>query len=266
MSFDFFNVSHLAFGSKLTKAFRQLERELEDAESIVGTYIQDISYLGSYVNRNYKVPFPKSGDSPVRIDEFFDLVDDRTMILKLQFLDGVLSVKIATFDRDTQRFSISEGNTELKEGYALFTPSISNSSPFSVITFEEEEQTGKTVLFKYRVNSQDIIELSEVNERFFRITCDMLAQINSFSWGEAIKLPYTAKGYEAILVTGDTKAYQYDRTKIEIKVNGRAVYDAGGSAPNENQYSFPIYLKPKDVLSIGAGTYTTARRINYKYL
>lgn len=58
MTFDFFNTSNLAFGSKLTKAFNQLDRLCNEAEENIAKFLNQQSIFRDYVHRNYQVPVP----------------------------------------------------------------------------------------------------------------------------------------------------------------------------------------------------------------
>ena len=58
MPFDFFNLSNLAFGNKLTVAFTQLERLVREASEHIGILIQDLRAYSKYLNRNYIIPEP----------------------------------------------------------------------------------------------------------------------------------------------------------------------------------------------------------------
>ena len=88
MPFNYFNPSHLAFGSKLTRAFRQLESLTDDVENLIENYSDNLRFFFQYVNRNYRIPFPVSGDSPAQVDQLFDLINDEINIRELEFYDG----------------------------------------------------------------------------------------------------------------------------------------------------------------------------------
>ena len=63
MAFDFFNTSNLAFGAKLTRAFKQLNDLLDAAEEHLTVVYGDLYIYGEYIDRNYLVPVPNRPDA-----------------------------------------------------------------------------------------------------------------------------------------------------------------------------------------------------------
>ena len=56
MTFNFFNTSRLAFGSKLTAAFKQLNNMMDNSLEAVDRALSDLDYYQQYINKNYRFP------------------------------------------------------------------------------------------------------------------------------------------------------------------------------------------------------------------
>ena len=257
MPFNYFNPSHLAFGSKLTRAFRQLESLTDDVENLIENYSDNLRFFFQYVNRNYRIPFPVSGDSPAQVDQLFDLINDEINIRELEFYDGKLHVAINYFNRGTNRFTIASGETELKTGYAYMKESISNSNPTQTITFSETESNSSGILlFKYSVDSENRVNIANIDYTLLKFKAGGIKHIRSMRIGDEVTLPYTASNYEAILVTGKLV---HDGLSVSFSTDKGKVVEGGGSTIK--MYGV-AYLKPNEVLK--GSTYDKAYKIIYK--
>lgn len=257
MPFDYFNPSHLAFGSKLTRAFRQLEKMCIDAENNVNKFIADVAYLGQYINRNYRIPAPTSAGSPVRTDEIFDVLNDEIIIKQIEYKDGIFNVGINYFNRGTDRFTIGQGSTDLKEGYAYVKESVSNTNPTQEIKFTDDEfSVHGLYLFKYRIDNSDNINLTVGNDTILKIDPLGVNHINNMAIGSRVTPPYTATDYEAILVLGvNTNSSQ--RYSYKIKLDDKEIISRGAT---EKMYHV-VYMKPDQKLT--ADYYDKAYKIIY---
>lgn len=258
MSFEYFNTSHLAFGSKLTRAFRQLEKMFNDANENISIYIQNLDVIGEYVNRNYRCPFPTKPDMAVRCSELFDLINDEYVIKEAEYKDGTLKIALNTFDRDTNRMNIISGSTDLREGYAYYHPSISNTNPASIIEFTQEQDSAKGLcLFKYRVDDNNFINIIDGSSDVIDFKIGNMDKINSISLGNNITLPYTATDYCCVAVFG-VKTY-YWGTSFSVQLNGETIAESNGDGHKNTCF---VYLKPNDVLN--ASVYSYAKLVNYR--
>lgn len=244
MPFEYFNNSHLAFGSKLTKAFRQLEKLCNDSERNMQSFAEIINYLGQYRNRNYRVAIPNSPDDAVRSDEIFDLVNDEIIIKDLSFKDNKLNMAVNYFDRSTYRFTIGQGSTDLKEGYAFMSKSVSNSNPTSEIQFVSDKSKGNgMLLLRYRVDASNNINIVYDEDALLTFKRGGIKHIRNLTLGEQITLPYTATDYEAILVEG---IMAFDGPSVNIGTEGESIrIQTGGT--NLKRYAM-VYLKPGETL------------------
>lgn len=256
MSFDYFNTSHLAFGSKLTRAFRQLEKMCNDAELTIGRYTDDVSYLGEYINKNYRAPFPMDASNPVRADEILDVINDEIIIKEISYKDETLTVSLNYFNRVNNRFTIGKGSTTLKEGFAFMPNSVSNMNPTSEIKFVQNQAQGAgKQLFKFRVDSMGNINIVYHPDSIVKFTAGSINHINNIAVGEEVSLPYTATDYEAILVVSKLIDWGNNFTTT---INGKTMMSSNGYT---HQNYFMAYLKPNDKLE--ASHYNKAYKLIY---
>lgn len=261
MSFDYFNTSHLAFGSKLTKAFRQLEKLCSSAEDNLGVLFSDLEIYNQFISRNYRVPNPAGReDAPVRSNEIFNVIGTQSFAIKELTFDGTtLTVKLNLFNGRTNRITVSEGETEIKEGFACVEEAISNSSMDKPITFVENLEDAKgIILFKYRIDEANNINIdaSDINSVLYSNIAgyDHITKVNL---GSGVSSGYTASDYEVILVRGTNENSGNGKPKLEVKVNNTThTYVTGRDV---RKYCI-VYLKPKDKLT---GSFDRAWKVIY---
>lgn len=259
MPFDYFNVSHLAFGSKLTRAFRQLEKLCSDAESNINIYLNDLEYLGQFINRNYRVPAPNSPDSPVRAREIFDVFDDETVIKDISYNNGIFTVSLIYFNRGTDRFTVGQGSTTKKKGYACLKQSVSNMNPVNEITFVEDVMDVKgLLLFAYRIDGNGNVNIITDTVTALKMKPLGINHINHLAIGQKISLPYTAKDYEVILILGK-RTNSNQRYSVDITLDGKRVTYMGAT---EKGY-YVVYMKPEQQLK--ASQYDEAYKLIYSH-
>lgn len=83
MSYDFFNTSNLAFGAKITSAFRQLFASTEQARDNIQSVLDRQAIYSDYLFKNYIVGQPTTKTNPCRTNEILNLVKDLGFIKKL---------------------------------------------------------------------------------------------------------------------------------------------------------------------------------------
>lgn len=247
MSFDFFNTSHLAFGSKLTRAFRLLESIANDAEEHISNLEPVFEYYKQYVSRNYRVPVPQEETNAVQAGQLYDLINDDIIIKELKHENNSLSVALCRINRDTDRITVATGTTDLKEGYAYFKPSVSNSNFESSIEFKEDETTGAGELaFKFRIDNQNKINIDLSKNCIIPVIPKDAGHLESATLQQIGRTNYTATDYEAIVAIGNVPQIGFqNQSGLRVKVNGEWVtYNV-----NRNYAPYTcIYLKPGDVL------------------
>lgn len=254
MSFDFFNTSHLAFGSKLTYAFNELEKQLSIAENKVEKIREYLEIINQYSGRNYRVPQPDSAESPVRTNELFDIFNDKKASIQYFYYDNStqsLNLKVLLYDQNNNVMTMASGSTTLKEGYCYVKKAITNNSSNKTLTFVPEKDSKQgTLLFRYNIGSNNQINITEMGSDIQLEQGDECGY-SRMSKGSNITFPYTASGYECICVVG-----QNDNTNVTL--NGRTIAKGGGY--NMKRHVI-LYLKNGDVVS-GSGI-TSGFKINY---
>lgn len=249
MTFDFFNTSALAFGSKLTSAFNQLNNKLSMAQDNLQNILDAQDIFNQYLNRNYQVPVPTRPDSACRVDEAFEVVNNayspNFITIKKEETDdkNSLLVNLTFFNSNTNRITHATGETELLEGYAFVKETISATDPERTIRFSSLEgddkssntaQNGEILLFKFRIQD-DLIYLSNETS-YIEYTPYDFSQYTSLSIGDSVTLPYEAKGYECVAVRGALN-------NCSVKVNDTVVAAGNG---NQNFRQVILYLKKGD--------------------
>lgn len=257
MSFDYFNNSMLAFGTKITRAFRTLEKLHTEAEANVEQVVKDQEIFSEYIERNYQVARPTRDESPVRTDEVFDLLNDKEVyIRRLEYSNSKLRVDLVVFNRSNNRITQLSDTTDKKEGYVYFKSSLSNSKPIGSLKFEDDPYlTDSSLLFQYRIDSSNNINLIGDTSKLNLVPYDT-SQYRSMSKGTKLasnNSEYKAKDYEAVCVVGKTN-------KIIVNLNGNWIFGNKESMGYGSIRHCILYLKPDDVIT---GTYDRIFRINY---
>lgn len=256
MSFDFFNTSYLAFGSKLYAAFVTLENLVKEAEDNLKQVKSDQAIYDEYLNKNYQVPKPASSSAPCRVDELFDIVNDKPVyIRKLQYVDGVLSVDVGLFNRSNNRITRLIGSTGAKSGYCYYSSeAVSNTNPERELQFVDDISKVKgTVLFEYRIDSSNVINIIGSVSSLFLIPSD-ISPYTSMSLGERVATigSYTTQDYECLCIIGK-------ENDILVNLNGTTILK--GQGRNDVRHCI-VYAKKGATIS---GTYAEIYRINYNH-
>ena len=247
MSFEYFNNSHLAFGSKLTRAFKQLEKLMNDAEGNILSYVSDLDILGEYINRNYRAPKPTSATSAVRAAEIFDVINDSYYIKEVTYKDGIFRLAINYFNRNTNRFTIASGSTDIKEVYAYVRQSTSNSNPASEIIFSEKENNSSGYcIFKYRIDSKNFVNVDDKSSDILTLSIGDYNYENKISLGQAVSLPYTAIDDCCVLITGSFNGGNTGNYELTVKVDDDLYSKSRGKY---TRYFSIVYLKKGQKIS-----------------
>lgn len=254
MSFDFFNPSNLAFGSKLTAAFTQLNNLVDEAEINLEKVFEIQSIITKFDRKNYIVPKPSKPSAPCRTNEVFDLLNDVSVIINsIEYSSNKLRVNINLFDRTKNRMTRATGETTLKEGYCYVKQASSNAKPDKTLTFDSSTRVDAgELLFQYRVDEyNNIILIGDISH----LLCypgdgNIYRSISKGPNLDFVSGTYTAEDYECVCLLG----YRND---IRIELNGRVVLKGWGSICKRHCI---LYLKPGDKIS---GNIESGFRINY---
>lgn len=256
MSFDFFNTSYLAFGSKLYAAFATLENLVKEAEDNLKQVKSDQAIYDEYLNKNYQVPKPASASAPCRVNELFDIVNDKPIyIKKLQYTNGILSVNVNLFNRSNNRITKLTGSTGAKSGYCYYSAeAVSNTNPEREVKFVDDiSKVEGTVLFQYRIDSNNIVNIVGSVSNLFLIPTD-ISQYSDISLGTRVATigSYKAQDYECLCIIGK-------ENDILVKLDGTTILK--GQGRNTVRHCI-VYAKKGATIS---GTYSEIYRINYSH-
>ncbi len=158
MPFDFFNLSNLAFGNRLTMAFTQLSQLVKEASEHIEILVKDLRAYAQYLNRNYQIADPpeKAGDG-CRVNELYDIISERIIVKNMSYTLGELEIDCMIFNPETGRITNVKGYTTLKSGYCYFDYAVSNNSTVKQAIFyaDKPTNTNRTELFKFTANTTD---------------------------------------------------------------------------------------------------------------
>lgn len=257
MSFDFFNTSLLAFGSKLTSVFKTLNNSAQYAIDNLNIALSDLDYYNQYINRNYRVPTPTREGMAARTNEIFALIDESVLIKEMKVENNLFSVEITFFTTSTNRMTNAIGSTELKEGYAFVVPADSNNRATRNIRFSStsDERGSEILLFQFRIDSSNNIFLLGDLRTTLRLYPQDATQYTSLSKGSNITLPFTATEPTCLCLVGNTN-------NIEVVKNGTVLVKDGGETFHPQIRHCILYLKKGDVVT---GTISSGFKINYNY-
>lgn len=173
MAFDFFNTSYLAFGTKITRAFRNLAGLLDNTSDNISLLEAQLAYYNQYMNKNYKVPVPQSGDSPVQANQIYQVLKVKPIIIKTLKKYGENGLEVAiNYINDNNKITYAYGCTDIGNGYCYAKLSTSNNTPSTKIKFvdvtssddiEKMNNSSYIRLFKYKVQSNNDIILSNIS-------------------------------------------------------------------------------------------------------
>lgn len=256
MSFDFFNTSYLAFGSKLYAAFVTLENLVKEAENNFAQIKADQAIYDEYLNKNYQVSKPSKGTAPCRVNELFDIVNDKPIYIKrIDYVNNLFTVEIGLFNRSNNRITVLKGSTGAKSGYCYYTSeAVSNKNPNRELKFvESQSQVKGAILFQYRIDSSGVVNISGSVSNLYLIPSD-ISQYTNISLGERVATigSYKAQDYECLCIIGK-------ENDILVKLNGTTILKGQG---RNNVRHCIVYVKKGATIS---GTYSEIYRINYSH-
>lgn len=153
MPFDFFNLSNLAFGNKLTMAFTQLTRLANEAKDHIEILVRDLRIYAQYLNRNYQLTAPHKGSDGCRVNELYDIISEKVIVNDISYSAGRLYLDCIVFNPSIGRITKLRGDTTLTSGWCYFNYAISNSDTSRQANFYSDQNSLHGVeLFKFTVN------------------------------------------------------------------------------------------------------------------
>lgn len=255
VSFDFFNTSNLAFGAKLTRAFEQLNDLLNSAEEHLQMVYGDLIIYGDYLDRNYLVPVPNRPDAACQTNQAFDIINDEATVIKEFKYDTekeVLNVKLMRYNRVTNRMTIGEGTTTIKEGYCYIREAVSNNKPNLPVNFSRKlDASLGDIIYKYKVTENGIVQIDIQDEMMFLLKPSGSEHYTSVSFNKINnpKMPYeidSPRGFLAVqnapIITNGENYSAYFR----VHLNDKEMW--AGTLMGSGSY-VPMYLRAGDKIT-----------------
>ncbi len=197
MTFDFFNTSDLAFGGKLTSAFKQLFNKTEQAEDNIDSVLERQAIYSDYFFKNYIVGGPTNATQPCRTNEILNLIKNVNDAIDVNILfaaanstdDDILTINANVYDKTlniVSKITVSKnlgiedwgftGTVAQKIGimlsyYLFFIPADNNMSMITKcrLSRTKEPEEGEELLFKINIYpslTYSKFTLSYLNKRY----------------------------------------------------------------------------------------------------
>lgn len=256
MPFDFFNAGYLAFGNKLTNAFKNLASLLDVAQANVAEIINIMSTYTKYINKNYKVSTPQSPTEPVQCNQLYNILNNqKAHIIIAGSSTGTYPVITGgIYLSDGNKFSTFKVTLERDSGGIYITPSNSFNdftSTVEVVTLSESKTRTNNNPTVRKVNST-LIKLFDFE--YLKGSTDKYFVISDWNEGLNWQLYTMEEPYDWIKTSNnvDTSirgyyiynsgSYLGDHTFEAGISNDKKVYSAYFDNHRHMQYLFPLYL------------------------
>lgn len=268
MPFDFFNISHLAFGNKITAAFKSLASKLDECNVHISTLSEMISAYNMFSGTNYLVPIPDSGLDAVQGNQIYNILKIKPYIVKELSFDEencTITFKAIVINPSTNKITKIEGTSpaDLTKGFAYVTLNSSNDKIntakaiqfASLDRYDNFIETSSTqILFKYVIEtgSPKRVTLSALNQYIDLFPSNYDGHDNKCTL-TTISNNYTAQNYEIILgkMTWNDNARRTPMTvtlyKNESDSTGSIIrtFGPGNFAYySQSTQPFVVYIKP----------------------
>ena len=176
MTFDFFNTSDLAFGNKLTTAFKQLFNKREQAEDNIDSVLEKQAIYSDYFFKNYIVGEPTNATQPCRTNEILNLIKNINDAIDVNILftqdittdNDILTINANVYDKTLNIVSkitaskslgiddwgfngtVARRLGKMLSYYLFFVPADSNMSMITKCRLSETNnpEEGEELLFK----------------------------------------------------------------------------------------------------------------------
>lgn len=266
MAFDFFNTSNLAFGAKLTRAFKQLNDLLDAAEEHLTVVYGDLYIYGEYIDRNYLVPVPNRPDAACQTNQAYDIVNDEAVIIKSMKYDEDtgFTINIKRYNRVVNRMTNGTGTTNIKSGYCYLKEALSNNNPDIEVKFSREQNgTLGDLVFKYNISDAGVIQIDIQQDIMLTMKPSGSEHYASITFGkENLKntIPREITGNEAYIAIQNIEPETWGTFPPEFQVSIEG-YTDGWNVSGDNQQCtwkgtsggsgsyVPFYLRKGDKIS-----------------
>lgn len=273
MTYDYFNTSYLAFGDKLKKAFKSLGGLLDNGYNNVDSLSTQLSFIGSYLNKNYQVSNPNSEEDPCNCETIYKLLRNNP-ISNLNILPYSLTtdnseelkgiqVSLTFFNPITDKLCTALGYSttnkkEIINGTCFLLPSVINNNFNGQLLFFDKNETkivsGNAIkLFDFEyISEEDNIILSNISEYI-----ELIPGLHDRPYTTGRVVDVTNKYYKKALPSRKMLLVKTIDTDGDITItvtfkgnsNPTTMYslhpNTGGKWSN---YVLPLYLNEGDVI------------------
>lgn len=277
MTFDYFNTSYLAFGDKLKKAFKSLGGLLDNGYKKADSLSAQLSFVGSYLNKNYQVANPNDEDDPCNCETIYKLLRNNPIsninispyLLTSEFegLKGI-QVSLTFFNPITDKLCTALGystteNKEITSGTCFLLPSVINNNFNGQLLFFDKNETKivsanaiKLFDFEY-ISEEDNILLSNISE-YIELKPGLYDR--PYSTGRVINV--TNQYYKKALPSRKMLLVKTIDTSGDITItvtfkgdsNPTTVYSLHPNTGGKwNNYILPLYLNEGDIINQSSG-------------
>ncbi len=214
MPFDFFNTSYLAFGDKITRAFRTLGEELDNANKNIEFLQSQLDYINRYTNRNYEVPIPTSSAKATQGQQLYNIFKDTTLLIKEMAIneDGGITLNVVRYNPNNHIYTEGTGDSgDLDWGWAILAQARSNNNRNRTIEFVQTEPVSNK-LFKFRIENGriNISELADYVNIYPSNYCGHYKDVTL----TAVDNPHTSTGYETVVTESDVVRFNYYTSEL----------------------------------------------------
>lgn len=262
MTFNYFNTSYLAFGSKLKKAFKSLGGLLDNGYKKLDSLTYQLNFINSYIGKNYQVDNPNKGTDPCNCNTIYKVLGNNPIvgldIEKNESNDGI-KVDLIYFDRINNKLcTASNSSKNLPNGIAYLIPSSINNNFNGEIRFVNQDTsnvpaTNAIKLFDYDlVKDENLIVLSNLSQYIELVPGLYDRPYNS---GRIVDVTNTYCDIELpsrkmlLVKTVNITDNISIRVKFKGDSNSTLVYQVSPNTGGKwSNYLFPLYLNKGDIL------------------
>ena len=277
MTYEFFNTSYLAFGIKITRAFKSLAQLFDNANKNFQSITEQLSYIGKFIGRNYAVSTPDDPDKPCKCQMIYD-------VLKINPISNLI-VLPATDDNDnidgiTLRFNAINPNTNKPTAFSgtihefratvyarlstrnnvfsgnLYYDSLDSDEDDKNYNYSTDVKGNIIRLFTYEYNTDDgSLLLSNVNKSINITSTGYNRKYSTMSIVDKTSeyLNNPIKGRKMLLVvtpitSGDVSVKVKYSGDSDATLVGQLIQSSGG---HTGRFCFPLYLNDGDTITDG---------------
>lgn len=272
MTYEFFNTSYLAFGIKITRAFKSLAQLFDNANKNFQSITEQLSYIGKFIGRNYAVGTPDDPDKPCNCQMIYDILKinpiSNLLILPAtnddDIIDGI-TLRFNAINPSTNKPTIFSGTIhELRATvYArlstrnnvfsgsLYYDSLNSDEDDKNYNYSTDVKGNMIRLFTYEYNKDEgTFLLYNLNTDLNFLCSTYNRKYSSCNIIDRTSLLNQKISGRKMLIA--VTKYENADIALKVKYNNNQDYTVVYSIPRgnkSNQYGLPLYLNDGDIVS-----------------